>query len=403
MNRKIAHIDMDAFYASVEQLDHPEYRGKPVIVGADPKQGKGRGVVAAASYEARKYGIHSAQPISRAYKLCPNGIYVHGRGKRYVEISRKIMDIFHQYTPLVEPISLDEAFLDLTGTERLWGEVEETARRIKATIQNELHLTASVGIGPTKLIAKIASDLEKPDGFVTVTETDVQKFLKDLPVKKLWGVGPQTRKQLALLGVRTVGDLSELTEAILAERFGKMGKLLYRHARGEDEDAVHAERDVKSISNEITFHQDVDSCDTLHQTLLSLSEKVGFRLRKIHLQGRTIHLKVRFENFDTRARAHTLEEPTALDRDIFESALMLMQTLDMEERKVRLIGVGISQFVDEQGGQVSLFDKSSDKSILAQNAMDSIKQRFGKRSIKRGGTISSRIDSHQKGYSPHSY
>ena len=401
MTRKIVHIDMDAFYASVEQLDHPEHRGKPVIVGADPRQGSGRGVVAAASYEARRFGIHSAQPISRAYKLCPEGIFVRGRGKRYVEISRQIMDIFRSYTPVVEPISLDEAFLDLTGTERLWGEVEKTARQIKNRIRETLHLTASVGIGPTKLIAKIASDLEKPDGFVSVPQQNVRSFLENLPVKKLWGVGPQTQKQLTLMGIRSIGDLAELNEEILSDRFGKMGKLLYRHARGEDDNPVHAERDAKSISNEITFNEDLDSYETLRRTLLFLSETVGFRLRNQNLRGKTIHLKIRFEDFETRTRSQTLCEPTALDRDIFETALTMMHALDTAGRKVRLIGVGISQFADGHSGQADLFQSDAAQTSRAQKAVDSIKQKFGKRSIGRGGTLSSHSEYNQKGYSPH--
>ncbi|NQT27937.1 DNA polymerase IV [candidate division KSB1 bacterium] len=403
MSRKIIHIDMDAFYASVEQLDHPEYRGKPVIVGSDPKKGSGRGVVAAASYEARKYGIHSALPISKAYRLCPDGVFVRGRGKRYVEISSSIMEIFYKYTPKVEPISLDEAFLDLTGTERLWGDVENTARKIKDQIQRDLHLTASVGIGPNKLIAKIASDLDKPDGFVSVPESNIQEFLENLSVKKLWGVGPQTQKQLIMLGVESIGDLARLNKDVLIDRFGKMGEILCHHAKGLDENLVHEERSVKSISNEVTFNRDEDSQEIIRNTLLSLSEKVGFRLREKNLRGRTIQLKIRFEGFDTHTRSQTLEDSTCLDHDIYETVLLMLQSLDLNSRKVRLVGVGISQFMDSENCQVSLFEGESDKTTRAQQAMDLIKQRFGKRMIKRGGTISSQSESNTKKYSPHSF
>lgn len=403
MSRKIVHVDMDAFYASVEQLDHPEYRGKPVIVGADPRKGRGRGVVAAASYEARKFGIHSAQPISQAYRLCPQGIFVRVRGERYAEISRRIMDIFYQYTPKVEPISLDEAFLDLTGTERLWGQADDAARRIKQQIRNRLNLTASVGIGPNKLIAKIASDLDKPDGFISVPDSQVLSFLENLPAKSLWGVGAQTQKQLSVLGVSAIGDLRRIGEEALTAQFGNMGGLLWRQARGMDENPVLSRSDIKSISNEVTFNEDVDSPEILRQTLFALCEKVGFRLRGKKLLGRTVHLKIRFENFDTRIRSHTLEEATSLDQEIFEAILLLFQAFDLEGKKVRLLGAGVSRFVDSLNRQTALFPSGSEKADRVQDAMDLLKQRFGRRIVKRGGAMCSRKNSNDQECSPHAF
>src|SRR5437867_921306 len=232
--RSILHVDMDAFYASVEQLDHPEYKGKPVIVGADPKGGRGRGVVAACSYEARRFGVRSALPISRAWKLCPDGVYVRPRMQRYVEVSAQVMEVFRRYTDLVEPLSIDEAFLDITGSARLFGPPEQIAVEVKKEIHRTTGLTASVGLAPNKFLAKIASDLRKPDGLVVVPDKDIEHFLRDLPISRLWGVGPKTEQRLREMGFQTIGQLTAAPRDSLIRSLGSLGEHLFQLARGND-------------------------------------------------------------------------------------------------------------------------------------------------------------------------
>lgn len=385
MARTIIHVDMDAFFASVEQRDNPEFRGKPVIVGADPKHGKGRGVVSAASYEARKYSVHSAQPISQAYRLCPNGIFLPVRGKRYKEVSNKIMAIFQKYTPLVEAISLDEAFLDMTGTERLFGRAEEVGRRIKARIWEQEQLTASVGIGPNKFLAKIASGLKKPDGFVVVRAEEVQEFLAPLPIGKLWGVGKKTEERLTELGIHTVGELSAYPQETLQGSFGKMGLALWQCAHGIDESPVISSREAKSISNEITFNENVTDLSKLRETLLHLSEKVGYRLRKHELVGRTVVLKLRFADFSTLVRHATLRRPTFLTETIYDEIISLFENVRLHHQPVRLLGVGVTQLSSALEQQVDLFENENEKRKRMSQAVDQLKERFGEKIIGRGG------------------
>ncbi len=384
MTRKIIHVDMDAFFASVEQRDNPEFIGKPVIVGANHFLGRGRGVVSAASYEARKFGIHSAQPISQAYRLCPNGIFLPVRGRRYQQVSRKIMAIFRQYTPLVEPISLDEAFLDMTGTERLLGNIEEVGRRIKEQIWEEERLTASVGIGPNKLIAKIASDLKKPDGFVVVKDDEVEEFLNPLPVGKLWGIGEKTEEKLSELGIYTIGQLAALPEETLQSLFGKMGLVLYQHARGIDNDPVMPFRKIKSISNETTFEKDVIDINVIRETLLALSDKVGYRLRQQELLGKTVILKVRFSDFSTLVRHSTLPRPIFMSEKIYAEIFNLLEALNISFQPVRLLGVGITQLSSANEHQMSLFEDNDGKRKRVTEAVDQLKSKFGEKVIGRG-------------------
>src|SRR5262245_6255222 len=254
--RAILHIDMDAFYASIEQLDHPAYKGRPVIVGADPKGGKGRGVVAACSYEARKFGVRSALPISRAWKLCPQGVYMRPRMSRYVEVSHQVMDIFRRFTDLVEPLSIDEAFLDVTGSSALYGSAEKIARQIKSSIRDSTHLTASVGVAPNKFLAKVASDLRKPDGLVIVREDGIADFLRDLPISRLWGVGPKTEQRLKPMGLHTIGQMAAIPRDELIRRLGSLGEHLYQLSHGLDDRPVISNWEPKSISNETTFEED---------------------------------------------------------------------------------------------------------------------------------------------------
>lgn len=379
--RHIIHVDMDAFYASVEQLDHPEYRGKPVIVGADPRNGLGRGVVSAASYEARRFGIHSALPISVAFKRCPQGIFCLPRMNRYLEISKRIQSLFESFTPVVEPISLDEAFLDVTGTERLWGEVEKIGRIIKNQIKKQEGLIASVGIGPNKLIAKIASDFDKPDGFVIVPSDSVQEFLNPIPVKCLWGVGKKTQEILAQMGIHLIGDLSRLSRETLIQRFGRLGESLWFFAHGIDHGPVISSRGVKSVSNETTFAQDVGDIQVLLHTVQALADKVGYRLRRKNISGRTVTLKIRFEGFDTYVRHVTRENPVCLGSDIRDNALDLLSQFDLENQKVRLIGVGVTQLVSGCESQGDLFDENLNKKINMARATDILRNKFGHRII----------------------
>lgn len=382
--RDILHVDMDAFFASIEQRDNPRLRGKPVIVGADPRGGKGRGVVSAASYEARKFGIHSAMPISKAYRLCPQGYFIPVHGNRYAEISRKIMAIFKEYTPLVEPISLDEAFLDVTGTGRLKGDAENIGREIKSRLKSEEGLTASVGIAPNKLIAKIASDLDKPDGFVVVKPDAIKEFLSPLSIRCLWGIGNKTEKEMRHLGIETIGDFASLTEHEVRTIFSNNGVDLWRHAHGLDSRKVENKAKAKSISNEKTFLEDQTDPEIIHATLLSLAEKVGYRLRQNKYYGKTIFLKLRLSDFTTLVRHATLAEPINLSEIIFREVRLLYEKLDIMGQPIRLLGVGITQLCPDNKHQLSLFNSEYKRRQKAAEAVDLIKHRFGDQSIGRG-------------------
>ena len=300
MQKIILHIDMDAFFAAVEQLDFPEYRGKPVIVGADPKDGKGRGVASTCSYEARKYGIHSAMPISQAYKRCPQGIYVRGRMERYQEVSRQVMKILNDFSPQMEPISIDEAFLDISGCIRLLGSPKEIGLSVKNRIKNELHLTASVGIAPSKFIAKIASDLEKPDGLVIVEPENHKQFLRPLPISRMWGVGKKTEPILQVMGIKTIGDLADFSQKKVIDKLGKNGLHFWYLANGIDKRDVNPYEGAKSISQEITFDEDTRDVKKLKHTLFYLSNELSQLMRKDCLRSKTITLKIRLEDFVRR-------------------------------------------------------------------------------------------------------
>src|SRR5437868_164764 len=336
--RAILHVDMDAFYASVEQLDHPEYKGKPVIVGADPRGGSGRGVVAACSYEARKSGVRSALPISRAWKLCPEGVYVRPRMKRYVEVSHQVMEVFRGYTDLVEPLSIDEAFLDITGSVALLGEPDEIARSIKKKIREATGLTASVGLAPNKFLAKIASDLRKPDGFVVLHEADIEQFLRDLPISRLWGVGPKTEVRLHEMGFRTIGELRKASRESLVRSLGSLGEHLYHLSRGKDDRPVVPNGEPKSVGTETTFEEDTDDPQLLLRTILELSDHVAERLRKDKYRARKVTLKLRYSNFSTHTRQHSLDKLIQTGDEIAAVARRLFSQFPLD-RKIRLIGV----------------------------------------------------------------
>jgi nucleotidyltransferase/DNA polymerase involved in DNA repair len=315
--KTIIHVDMDAFYASIEQRDHPELLGKPVIVGADPR---GRGVVATASYEARSFGVHSAMPISEAYRCCPQGIYLPVDGERYRQVSRAIMTTLEEFSPSVEPLSLDEAFLDITGTERLLGPPIEVARSIKTRIRETTHLTASVGLAPNKFLAKVASDLNKPDGLVVVPPSHEAEFLAPLPIKRMWGVGEVVEAELQKMGIETIGRLARTPRRVLECRFGKSGGLLHELAQGHDDRPVEPWHAPKSMGAEETFSWDTQDLEALRQTLLRQSERVARELRAEAYAARTVTLKLRFANFHTITRRVT-DEATQDGIEIFKRAL----------------------------------------------------------------------------------
>jgi DNA polymerase-4 len=378
----ILHVDMDAFYAAVEQRDRPELRGKPVIVGGL----QGRGVVCAASYEARTFGVRSAMPMVTARRLCPNGVYLPARMSHYAEISRQIRDIFLSFTPLVEPLSLDEAFLDVRGSERLFGPVPEVGRQIKDRIHTETDLTASVGVAPNKFLAKLASDHGKPDGFIVLAEGDIADFLARLPVSRLWGVGPKGEKRLHALGVRMIGDLAALPQEALARQFGETGRHLWRLVHGIDDRPVVPDREAKSISCETTFETDLDDLDLLRRWLFDLVDQVAGRLRRAGLQARTVELKVRSAAFRTRTKSRSLPEPTDMTEVIWQTASdLLRRSLTSDLLPVRLLGVGVARLTRPQPSQKGLYDNTGpDRRSAVDDVVDAIRDQFGVDAIRRG-------------------
>jgi nucleotidyltransferase/DNA polymerase involved in DNA repair len=392
----IVHVDMDAFFAAVEQLVRPELRDKPVIVGADPKGGKGRGVVSTASYEARVYGVHSAMPISRAYRLCPHGIYLYPNGKLYKQYSQQVFDILARFTPLIQVVSIDEAFLDVSGSVHLYGSIRKLGEVIKRQISVETGLIASVGIAPSKSVAKIASDMQKPDGLTIVEPEAVQSFLDPLPVTKIWGVGKKTVQTLAKLGIQTVEQLRNYPQNLLEEKFGKMGGHLYRMARGIDEREVHDRDEIKSVSHETTFDVDQTDPELLISTLLSLVEKVSTRLRKYGLRGRTIQIKLRFEDFSTFTRHKTLSHPTNLTDEIFKISKSLYEQFTDKEKPVRLIGVGVSQLAPEKGMQTSFWDVDNERKMRLEKVMDQLQEKFGNSALTHANTLTAKKKKEKK-------
>jgi nucleotidyltransferase/DNA polymerase involved in DNA repair len=388
MTPTILHVDMDAFYAAVEQRDNREFYGKPLIVGADPKKGKGRGIVATCSYEARKFGIHSAQPISRAWRLCPQGVYVRPDMAKYTRVSESIMKSLLDYSDLVEQVSIDEAFLDVGGSRRLHGSGPEIARTVKARIYREQQLTASVGVAANKFVAKIASDLEKPDGLVVVESGREREFLNPLPVGRLWGVGKKTEAVLRKMELGRIGQIAVMDRGELSRRLGKTGDHLWQLANGIDNRAVSPEEGYKSIGHEITFDQDTADTKVLHDTLLNLTEMVARRLRKNGACGRTITIKFRKSDFTTYTRRNTLSAPADTTEQIFPVARRLLRSLYREGMKVRLIGVYASNLTTiEKQGQLSLFGADPQRDRQLAKALDSITQRYGKRAITRATLI----------------
>jgi len=376
--RTILHVDLDAFFAAVEQRDHPEWRGKPLVVGIGGAND--RGVVSAASYEARVFGVHSAMPIRTAKRLCPDCLFVPVRGAAYQAASREVMSILRRFTPLVEPISIDEAFLDVTGSRQLFGDGESIARRIKATVRDELSLTASVGVATTKLVAKIASDLRKPDGLVVVEPGSEATFLAPLPISRLWGVGPSTATALRDFSVATIGDLAAVDRGALARRFGKHGASLVDRAHGVDPDPVDDPDAAKSVSHEHTFDEDTSDPEVLERTLLAMAEGVSGRLRHAGLKAATVTVKIRDSGFTTITRQRTLPEPTDMTEPIWQTALDLARP-EIRGKRIRLLGVGTSAFGERE--QLGLFGAEDDRLRRAIEAADELRERFGTRAVTR--------------------
>jgi DNA polymerase-4 len=384
MTRRILHADMDAFYAAIEQRDDPALRGKPVIVGG---QGK-RGVVATASYEARTFGVRSAMPGGRAKALCPDGIFVVPRMDVYAAVSEQIRAIFLRYTPLVEPLSLDEAFLDVTGSEALFGDGGTIAARIRADVRAETKLTVSVGVATSKYVAKVASDLRKPDGLVVVPDGHERAFLAPLPVGRLWGAGPVTQKRLREKGIATIGDVARLTRVELAALVGEAAAEHYHAlALGIDPREVETDREAKSLSHETTFDDDVSSDEECRRVLVELSEAVGRRLRREGLLGGVVRLKIRYPPFETHTCQRKLAAPTDDDLVIYRTARALLGDARPPGRPVRLLGVGVADLASgPRPRQASLFDEPrvAEKSRSLLRAIDAIKDRFGDDAIGRG-------------------
>jgi DNA polymerase-4 len=381
--RFILHVDMDAFYASVEVGDNHSLQGKPVLVGASPEE---RVVVVAYSYEARKIGIHSAMPMSQAIRLCPHAIVLPVRMSRYVEVSRQIHQIFSTYTPDVEPMSLDEAFLDVSGCINLFGSAETIGRRIKQDIKDKTGLTASVGLAPNKFLAKLASDLQKPDGFVIITEENKQQILDPLPVSKIWGIGKVTNNALEKVGIKTIEQLRTAPKYKLSMVFGNQIDDILRLAQGIDGRKVEPHTEAKSISSEETFPTDIQDREILTGILLNQVEEVSQRLRAERMQARTVTLKCRYGDFKTITRSFTMDKPTNTTQMLLQEAQGLFDNWYKKSAgALRLLGFGASGLSPEGTGQKLLFsDPEEEKQKKIDAVYDKIRGKFGKGSLKRG-------------------
>lgn len=344
LTRKIIHIDMDAFYASVEVLDNPALAGLPLIVGGSPA---GRGVVATASYEARKFGIRSAMPAARAKSLCPDAVFVKPRFQRYVAISDDIRAIFRRHTDKLEPLSLDEAYLDVTGRDLY---AVEIAKRIRASIKEELGLTASAGVAPNKMLAKVASELNKPDGLAVILPKDVATFMQRLPVRKINGVGPATTKRLAAFGIETCGDVLERGAAALTEQFGNFGRWLHMRSLGIDERDVGGRRERKSMGHERTFSQDLATHAAMAGELETLATRLSEDLKRKEMRGRTVTLRVKYTNFERSSRATTLAAPTDDPLVLRDAAIAMLKATEVDRRAVRLLGIAVTKLSAGEGG-----------------------------------------------------
>jgi DNA polymerase IV len=386
LSRTVFHVDMDAFFVSVEELFDPNLKGKPVIVGGQRHE---RGVVSAASYEARKFGVHSAMPLRTAAKLCPQAIFVDGHPDRYRECSEKARKVLSTFSPQVEMVSIDEAYLDMTGTERLHGPPLLAAHKLHQKMKAETELNCSIGIGASRLIAKVCSGKAKPNGVLLILEGREAKFLAPLDVRDIPGVGKVTEQKLHSLGIRKVGDLAKFDDADLEHRFGKWGVALAGKARGEDagawfEGEIGADEGAKSISHEHTYDQDTANVAQLESTLMRLCEMVARRLREQQLRARTLQLKLRYKDFTTITRAHSLESPTQLDNEIFQQIHRLFQANWHQGGEVRLLGVQASHFGQDSSQLDFLEDQSRQRWEHALSAADRLRDKFGEGTITLG-------------------
>ncbi len=377
-DRVILHVDMDAFFASVEQRDDPRLRGRPVLVGGDGL----RGVVAAASYEARAFGCHSAQPMAVAKRACPHAVVVPPRGRRYRDISEQVFEVFESFTPLVQPLSIDEAFLDVAGSRRLHGPPRRIAAAIKQRVRDELGLTASVGVAPNKFLAKLASDMDKPDGLTVIEADAVETTLDPLPIGRMWGVGPATEAKLSDLGISTFGDLRRYPASVLASTVGAHAGRLVALARGEDHREVVPDTRARSISQEQTFGRDLEDPEQVSDVLLGQVEQVGRRLRRHGYRAATVTVKIRYGDFQTITRSSTFDEPTDGTDNLWQAARTLFRRWSF--RPVRLIGFGAGRLTTG-AAQLSLFGQHGDERRRAIDVVtDSIHERFGAEAIHRG-------------------
>lgn len=382
----ILHADMDAFFANVEIMDNPQLKGKPVIVGGDPKS---RSVVATCSYEARKYGVHSAMSVQKAKKLCPNGIFVFPRMERYVEVSNKVFEIIESFTPDYEPLSIDEAFLDMKGTEQIFGHPIIAALKLKQQIRQKTGITVSIGVAHNKFLAKLASDENKPDGLFILTPNTFQEYLDKLPIDKMWGVGKVTTPVMLKNNIKTIQDLRKFPEDRLKKIFGNQWSHYYNLSRGIDDRKVENKSFAKSIGKEITFEIDLTDKERMHTEIWNLSELVSRRLNRERIRGKTITLKVKTSTFILLTRSKSMLQPVHIDIDIYKIACELLEKVDLTHIKVRLLGVSVSNFnFNQEDPQLLLFDNKKEN---LNEAVNKIKDKFGEELITRGIGIKNQI------------
>ncbi|MCX8033216.1 MAG: DNA polymerase IV [Thermoleophilia bacterium] len=380
-HRTVVHLDFDAFFAAVEEKLDPSLKGKPVIVGAGE-----RGVVSTANYVARQYGVHSAMPLRTAKRLCPCGVFLPGHPELYREYSKRLLAILEQYSPLVEQVGLDEAYVDLTGTEILFGPPVQTAWLIQQRVRQEVGLSISVGVATNKLVAKVASDQSKPGGFTVVSPGEEAEFLAPLPVERLPGIGPALLKQLRDRGVTTIGDLAKIPPRLLRLSFGQWGEMLAHRARGQDFQEVAPPREIKSISKEHTFAEDISDPEILESTLMLLTEEVCRRLRRARLEARTVTVKIRYSDFVTHTCSHTLSRPVDVDEVFFKEVLALFRQGRRRRYRLRLVGVALSNLVP-RSWQDDLFDQELPLLRELDLKLDAIRERYGREAVRRGAVL----------------